>query len=417
MTLDVVTFGCRLNAYESELIKKSAAEAGLENAIIFNSCAVTSESERQLKQAIRKARRSNPNIKIIVTGCAAQINPSKYEQMSEVDSVIGNEEKKLSSSYSFTNNTEKVLVNDIMSVKETATHLVDTFEGKTRAFLQVQNGCNHRCTFCIIPYGRGNSRSVPIGEIANQCKAMVQQGFNEVVLTGVDITDYGLDLPGTPTLGQMIKRVLAQVPQLPRIRLSSIDVAEVDNDLLWLIENEPRFMPYLHLSLQSGDNMILKRMKRRHNREQIIDFCNKARSLRPGITFGADIIAGFPTETDEMFSNTLSIIQEAGITWLHIFPYSEREGTPASRMPQVAKAIRKQRAKALREEGQKMIETHYQSQVGKTISAIVESNGLARAEDFSLIKLTDDQPSGSIVWCEITDATPQHLVGSVKKHI
>lgn len=413
MALEVVTFGCRLNAYESELIKKSANEAGLENAIIFNSCAVTSESERQLKQAIRRARRKDPQVKIIVTGCAAQINPQKYAQMQEVDSVIGNEEKKQASSYLSVSDTERVLVNDIMSVKETATHLVDTFEGRTRAFLQVQNGCNHRCTFCIIPFGRGNSRSVPIGEIVKQVKLLTDQGYNEIVLTGVDITDYGLDLPGSPSLGQMIRRVLNNVPKLLRLRLSSIDVAEVDEDLLWLIANEPRFMPYLHLSLQSGDNMILKRMKRRHSREQILEFCNKARQLRPGITFGADIIAGFPTETEEMFSNSLAIIEEAGLTWLHVFPYSERDGTPASRMPAVPKQLRKERAKALREMGQQMVLRHYQTMLGKRVKAIVEGKGFARAEDFSMIKLEGEYEQGSIIELVITGIKDDHLTADL----
>jgi threonylcarbamoyladenosine tRNA methylthiotransferase MtaB len=398
MTLEVVTFGCRLNSYESELIKKSASDAGLQNTIIFNSCAVTKEAERQLRQAVRKAKRANPDIKIIVTGCAAQISPEKYAQMPEVDKVIGNEEKTKSHSYSMVlPEEEKILVNDIMSVKETASQLVEGFDGKTRAFLQVQNGCNHRCTFCIIPYGRGNSRSVPIGEIVNQTKLLLDNGYMEIVLTGVDITDYGKDLPGTPTLGQMVKRLLSNVPNLPRLRLSSIDVAEIDDELFEIITTHPRFMPHLHLSLQAGDNMILKRMKRRHSREQVIEFCNKVRSVRPEVVFGADIIAGFPTEKEEMFQNTVNIVSEAGLTYLHVFPYSEREGTPAARMPQVAPQIRKERAKILRELSEKEVQKLCDSHVGKTLKVLTESEHVGRTEDYSLVNFSEPQKPGVII--------------------
>jgi threonylcarbamoyladenosine tRNA methylthiotransferase MtaB len=410
MTLEVITFGCRLNSYESELIKKSATQAGLENAVIFNSCAVTSESERQLRQAIRKTRKEKPDAKIIVTGCAAQVNPTKYAQMPEVNQVLGNEEKSKPNSY-LSLTTEKILVNDIMSIKETAPQLIEGAEGKARAFLQVQNGCNHRCTFCIIPYGRGNSRSIGIGEIVNQCKTLVANGYNELVFTGVDITDYGKDLPATPTLGQMMRRVLNLVPELKRLRLSSIDVAEIDEDLLDLIANEKRLMPHLHLSLQAGDNMILKRMKRRHTREQVIEFCKLARSLRPDVVFGADIIAGFPTETDEMFENSLRIVEEADLTFLHVFPYSEREGTPASRMPPVEKKIRKERAKKLRDLGDAQVAKHYKTQVGRTLSAVIENDNTARAEDFSLIKseaaLGD---AGTLTQLTIKNSTDKYLV-------
>lgn len=409
MTLEVVTFGCRLNSYESELIKKSATEAGLNNAIIFNSCAVTSESERQLRQAIRKARRDNPDVKIIVTGCAAQVNPDKYAQMPEVNQVLGNEEKSKAESYQ-PFKTEKILVNDIMSIKETAPQLIEGVEGRARAFLQVQNGCNHRCTFCIIPYGRGNSRSVGIGEIVAQCKTLIANGYNELVFTGVDITDYGKDLPATPTLGQMIRRVLNLVPELKRLRLSSIDVAEIDEDLLDLIENEPRLMPHLHLSLQAGDNMILKRMKRRHSREQVIDFCNKVKKLRPDVVFGADIIAGFPTETDEMFENSLKIVEEAGLTFLHVFPYSEREGTPASKMPPVEKKVRKERAKQLRKLGEIKVFEHYKKLIGKTISVIIEDQNTGRAEDFSHVRFeTQIGQIGEIKQAIVTEVTPKYL--------
>lgn len=408
-TVEVVTFGCRLNAYESELIKKSALEAGLENTIIFNSCAVTSEAERQLRQSIRKTKRNNPTAKIVVTGCAAQINPKKYADMEEVDQVLGNEEKVKTASYHF-GHDEKILVNDIMSITETALQLIEGAEGMGRAFLQVQNGCNHRCTFCTIPYGRGNSRSVAIGEIVNQTRILVTNGYNEIVLTGVDITDYGQDLPGKPTLGQMCKRLLALAPELKRLRLSSIDVAEIDEDLLWLIEHEPRLMPHLHLSLQAGDNMILKRMKRRHTREQVIEFCAKARKLRPDVVFGADIIAGFPTETDEMFENSLKIVEEAGLTYLHVFPYSERDGTPAARMPQVEKKIRKDRAKKLRDLGARKIAEHNAKQIGKTLSVIVESLDAGRTEDFSLVKLEGiDLKVGTIIKYSIKGATAEHL--------
>jgi threonylcarbamoyladenosine tRNA methylthiotransferase MtaB len=410
MTLEVITFGCRLNSYESELIKKSATQAGLENAVIFNSCAVTSESERQLRQAIRKTRKEKPDAKIIVTGCAAQVNPEKYAQMPEVNQVLGNEEKSKPNSY-LSLTTEKILVNDIMSIKETAPQLIEGAEGKARAFLQVQNGCNHRCTFCIIPYGRGNSRSVGIGEIVNQCKTLVANGYNELVFTGVDITDYGKDLPAIPTLGQMMRRVLNLVPELKRLRLSSIDVAEIDEDLLDLIANEKRLMPHLHLSLQAGDNMILKRMKRRHTREQVIEFCKLARSLRPDVVFGADIIAGFPTETDEMFENSLRIVEEADLTFLHVFPYSEREGTPASRMPLVEKKIRKERAKKLRDLGDAQVAKHYKTQVGRTLSAVIENDNTARAEDFSLIKSeTTLGDAGTLTQLTIKNSTDKYLV-------
>lgn len=412
MSVDVVTFGCRLNAYESELIKKSATEAGADNTIIFNSCAVTSEAERQLKQAIRKAHRENPDKKIIVTGCAAQINPEKYAAMDGVDKVIGNVEKVEKNSY-LNESTEPVLVNDIMSVEETAFQFIDGMENKSRAFLQIQNGCNHRCTFCIIPYGRGNSRTTPVGEIAKQVRILVEKGYNEVVLTGVDVTDYGLDLPGKPTLGQMVKRVLAAVPELKRIRLSSIDVAEIDKDLMNLIINEPRFMPHLHLSLQAGDNMILKRMKRRHNREQVIQFCEYVKSKRPEITFGADIIAGFPTETDEMFEQSVKIIEEADLKFLHIFPYSEREGTPAAKMPQVAKDIRKKRAKVLRELGEKKVAEHYRKIVGSEMNVISEGKGMARAEDFSLVKIEEELELGKIYRVKITASEDKYALGKL----
>lgn len=390
--IEIVTFGCRLNSYESEAIKeKLQANKVTDKLIVFNTCAVTKEAERQAMQAIRRSQREKPDHKIIVTGCAAQINPDKFASLKGVTRVIGNEEKFHHHSYDLNYTDEKILVNDIMSVKETASHLVANFEGKARAFVQIQNGCNHRCTFCTIPFGRGNSRSVPIGEIVKQISILTDNGFNEIVLTGVDITDYGLDLPGSPTLGQMIRRMLKLVPNLKRIRLSSIDVAEIDKDLFDLIASEPKLMPHFHISLQAGDNMILKRMKRRHNRQMVLDFCNKVRAVRPDSSFGADIIAGFPTESDEMFLNTKNLINEADLVFLHIFPYSEREGTPAARMPQVNMQVRKQRAKVLREEGEKQLSLFAEQFVGKEVNAIVENNGHYRAENFLEIKGKTDR--------------------------
>lgn len=388
---ELVTFGCRLNTYESEVMRAHARNAGIENAIIFNTCAVTKEAERQAKQAIRRARRENPDARIIVTGCAAQIDPQGFGAMSEVDRVIGNDLKLKPETWGAPPE-EKIVVNDIMAVKETASHLVDGFEGHTRAFLQVQNGCDHRCTFCIIPYGRGNSRSVAIGAIADQVRHLVAAGYKEIVFTGVDVTSYGHDLPGQPTLGQMIRRVLALVPELPRVRLSSLDPVEIDDDLWHLIAHEPRLMPHLHLSLQAGDDMTLKRMKRRHLRQDVIDVCRKARELRPDMTFGADIIAGFPTETEDMFANTLKIVEECGLTFLHVFPYSEREGTPAARMPQVDPPIRKARAARLRALGDAQLEKFMKARVGERCRVIVEQNGMGRTEHFAEVHL--DFPAG-----------------------
>ena len=391
----LVTFGCRLNTYESEVMRAHAKNAGIENAIIFNTCSVTKEAERQAKQAIRRARRENPDARIIVTGCAAQIDPQGFGGMAEVDQVIGNDLKLKPETWGAPPE-EKVIVNDIMAVKETASHLVDGFEGHTRAFLQVQNGCDHRCTFCIIPYGRGNSRSVAIGVIVEQVRHLVNAGYKEIVFTGVDVTSYGHDLPGNPTLGQMIRRVLALVPELPRVRLSSLDPVEIDDDLWHLIEHEPRLMPHLHLSLQAGDDMTLKRMKRRHLRQDVIDVCKRARSLRPDMAFGADIIAGFPTETEEMFSNTLKIVEECDLTFLHVFPYSEREGTPAARMPQVEPSIRKERAARLRDLGEKQLDKFMRAHLGSKRQVIVEQNGLGRTEHFAEVHLDFTAAQGDL---------------------
>ena len=392
---EIVTFGCRLNIYESEVIKDNLAKSGESNVTVFNTCAVTKQAEKQARQAIRKLRKEKPEQKIIVTGCAAQNNPAMFAEMPEVDKIIGNEEKLSDKYYKF--DSERIIVNDIMSVKETANHLVRSFDGRARAFIQVQNGCDHRCTFCIIPFGRGNSRSVPIGVIVDQVRTLVADGYKEVVLTGVDVTAYGSDLPGTPTFAQMIKRLFSLVPELARLRLSSIDVAEIDDDLFNLMAYEPRLMPHFHISLQAGDNMILKRMKRRHNRQQVIDFCQKLRKILPFVSFGADIIAGFPTETDEMFENTRSLIAEAGIQYLHVFPYSEREGTPAAKMPKVPMNIRKERAAILRAEGQKELIKFFKHNQGRRVNLLVENNNLAHSENFIPVKLDGEFTSGQLV--------------------
>ncbi len=396
MTIDVVTFGCRLNTYESEVMKQHAQKAGVTDTIIINTCAVTAEAEKQARQSIRRLRREHPDKKIVVTGCAAQIHPETYEAMPEVNAVMGNEEKLKADSY-LKLDSEPAQVNDIMSVKETASHLVASFEGRARAFLQVQNGCNHRCTFCIIPYGRGNSRSVPMGEVVTQTRALVESGYNELVVTGVDISDYGKDLPGSPTLGQMLRRLLAQVPDLKRLRLSSIDAVEVDDDLRRLIAEEPRLMPHLHISLQAGDDMVLKRMKRRHLRADIVKFCAEMRDLRPDIVFGADIIAGFPTETEAMFLNTLALVDEVDLTHLHVFPYSARKGTPAARMPQVEKSLRKERAARLRKAGENAWMRHAGTRIGTQDEVVVEQGAQGRTRGFALATLGGDYAPGTVL--------------------
>lgn len=410
MTVEVVTFGCRLNTYESEVMRGHAEKAGLTNTIIFNTCAVTKEAERQAKQAIRKARREHPEANIIVTGCAAQVAPKSYGAMPEVSFVLGNEEKMKAESYSFVPETEPVRVNDIMSVKETAGHLVGGFEGRARAFVQVQNGCDHRCTFCIIPYGRGNSRSVPMGEVVAQVKNLLAQGYKEIVLTGVDISAYGQDLPGKPTLGQMTRRLLAQVPELLRLRISSIDAIEVDEDLFQLLAEEPRLMPHLHLSLQAGDNMILKRMKRRHLREDALALIARLREARPDLVLGADFICGFPTETEEMFQNTLRLVEQGELTYLHVFPYSEREGTPAARMPAVEKEVRKERAARLRALGRQQEAKHLQQQLGSECVVLMENEGIGRNEYFSQV-VVNGGTAGDVLKVRITGIQYGKLLG------
>lgn len=404
---EIITFGCRLNIYESQIIKDNLSKSDIENVAVFNTCAVTKEAEKQARQAIRKLKKQDPEKKIIVTGCAVQSNPDMFARMPEIDKIIGNEEK-LSEDY-YKLNHERVVVNDIMSVKKIATHMVHSFDKRARAFIQVQNGCDHRCTFCIIPFGRGNSRSVPIGEIVKQVRSLVSDGYKEIVLTGVDVTAYGPDLPGKPTFAQMIRRLLTLVPELQRLRLSSIDVAEIDEDLFSLMAHNKRLMPHFHISLQAGDNMILKRMKRRHNRDQVIEFCRNLRKIRPEVSFGADIIAGFPTETDEMFENTRKLIEEAQIQYLHVFPYSEREGTPASRMPQVAVDIRKKRAAILREEGQKQLKIFFNKNIGNDVSLLVENNNMSHSENFIPVRLEGDFTPGQVITARLQSGNEKHM--------
>ncbi|MFC0279231.1 tRNA (N(6)-L-threonylcarbamoyladenosine(37)-C(2))-methylthiotransferase MtaB [Falsigemmobacter intermedius] len=400
------TLGCRLNAYESEAMKELAEQAGVKGAHVVNTCAVTAEAVRKARQEIRRIRRENPDAPIIVTGCAAQTEPETFANMPEVTRVIGNTEKMQASTWNamvpdLIGETERVQVDDIMSVKETAGHLIDGF-GRHRAYVQVQNGCDHRCTFCIIPFGRGNSRSVPAGVVIDQIKRLVDRGFLEVVLTGVDLTSWGADLPGEPRLGDLVMRILKLIPDLPRLRISSIDSIEADENLMQAIATEPRLMPHLHLSLQHGDNMILKRMKRRHLRDDAIRFCEEARSLRPDIVFGADIIAGFPTETEEMFDNSLRLVDDCGLTFLHVFPYSPRKGTPAARMPQVKGPFIKDRAARLRAKGDQALEAHLASQQGVIHQILMESAQLGRTGQFTEVNFSMPQPEGQIVTAKIT---------------
>ena len=411
---EIITFGCRLNAYESEAIRARVAEAGLTDAVIVNTCAVTGEAVRQSRQAIRKARRANPQAKIIVTGCAAQTEPETYAAMPEVDRVLGNREKLDAASYAglSLDDVERVRVNDIMSVKETASQFVDSFEGRARAFLQVQNGCDHRCTFCIIPYGRGNSRSVPMGAVVEEARRLVEAGFPEIVLTGVDMTAYGADLPGAPTLGQLVRKLLKLVPDLKRLRLSSIDSIEADDDLWRAIAEEDRLMPHFHLSVQAGDDMILKRMKRRHSRADTIAFTARVRSLRPDAAFGADLIAGFPTETDAMFANTLALVDEADLTVLHVFPFSPRKGTPAQRMPQVDRSLIKDRAAKLRERGRARLAQRLTAMVGREETVLVEKPGFGRTPCFAPVLFEGEFAAGSFARMRVTGASADHLIAA-----
>ena len=406
--------GCRLNMYETEAMKELVAQSGLTNTVIINTCAVTSEAVRKSKQDIRKLRRQNPDAKLIVTGCAAQTEPKTFAEMQEVDVVIGNTEKMQSSTWAGLAGdfgTEPVQVDDIMSVTETAGHLIDGFGSRSRAYVQVQNGCDHRCTFCIIPFGRGNSRSVPAGVVVDQIKRLVDKGYAEIVLTGVDMTSWGADLPATPRLGDLILRILKLVPDLPRLRISSIDSIEVDPALMQAIATEPRLMPHLHLSLQHGDDLILKRMKRRHLRDDAIRFTEEAMSLRPEITFGADIIAGFPTETEAHFKNSLALVKDCNLTWLHVFPYSVRNGTPAARMPQVNGRDIKSRAARLRAAGETQVALHLNAQIGQSHDVLMERPTMGRTQQFAEVIFTAPQAEGKIIATDITSASATQLQG------
>ncbi len=405
-----LTFGCRLNALESEVMRTRAEAAGMGEAVLVNTCAVTAEAVRQAKQAIRKARRENPEARIVVSGCAAQIDPGQFASMPEVDLVLGNAEKLTAGAYAgFGAGATSVRVNDIMSVRETAGHLIEGMDGRARAFVEVQNGCDHRCTFCIIPYGRGNSRSVPMGAVVEQIRRLVGNGYREVVLTGVDITSYGGDLPGRPSLGRLVRSILRNVPELERLRLSSIDSIEADDALVAALAEEERLMPHLHLSLQHGDDLILKRMKRRHLRADALRFVETVRRLRPDVVFGADLIAGFPTEDEAMFARSLSIVAEAGLTFLHVFPFSPRPGTPAARMPQVDRTAVKERAARLRAAGAAALARHLAAERGATRRVLVEQEGIGRTEHFTPAEIGFGRP-GEIVSARVTGHTARALL-------
>lgn len=416
--VDVVTFGCRLNTYESEVARREAEAAGGggRETVIFNTCAVTAEATRQARQAIRRARREKPGARIIVTGCAAQIEPERFAAMAEVDLVLGNEEKLHAEHYRPADfglaDEEKVRVNDIMAVRETAAHMVSSFAGRARAFVQVQNGCDHRCTFCIIPFGRGNSRSVPMGGVISEARRLVEAGFAEIVLTGVDITAYGADLPGRPTLGRLARLLLAELPELKRLRLSSIDTIEADEALMRALAEEERLMPHVHLSVQSGDDVILKRMKRRHSRADTLRFCAEARRLRPDLVFGADIIAGFPTESDDMFENSLALVEQCGLTWLHVFPFSARPGTPAARMPQLDRSLVKARAERLRAAGARQAAAYLAGRVGTRQEVLCETATSGHTGPFAPVRLTTPATPGALARVLVTGHDENGLIGS-----
>ncbi|MDJ1159727.1 tRNA (N(6)-L-threonylcarbamoyladenosine(37)-C(2))-methylthiotransferase MtaB [Chelatococcus sp. SYSU_G07232] len=421
MGVEVLTFGCRLNAYEAEAMKRHAEAAGHgrggDGLVIVNTCAVTAEASRQARQAIRRLHRERPEARIVVTGCAAQVEPQSFAAMPEVAKVLGNAEKMKPQTwgelaFSGTEGGARTLVSDIMAVRETAPHLVDGFEGRARAFVQVQNGCDHRCTFCIIPYGRGPSRSVPMGAVVDQVVRLVDNGYREVVVTGVDITGYGADLPGTPRLGRLVGQILKHAPGLERLRLSSIDSVEADEELLEALASDSRLMPHLHLSLQAGDDMILKRMKRRHSREDAVRFCERVRRLRPDVVFGADIIAGFPTETEEMFARSLALVEDCGIVHLHAFPFSPRPGTPAARMPQVPREVVKERAQRLRAAGEAALRRHLAGEVGQRRRVLTEYTGLARTEGFALVRFPHPVQPAEIVEVTIAGQDGRHLLAA-----
>ncbi|MGL4397912.1 MAG: tRNA (N(6)-L-threonylcarbamoyladenosine(37)-C(2))-methylthiotransferase MtaB [Hyphomicrobium sp.] len=413
----VITLGCRLNAYESEVMRGHASAAGLDNAVIINTCAVTAEAVRQAAQTIRRVRRENPDARIIVTGCAAQIEPERFADMAGVDHVIGNGEKMKAATFAglLDDASERVQVDDIMSVRETASHMIDGFGSRARAYVQIQNGCDHRCTFCIIPFGRGPSRSVPAGDVVREIEHLVARGYPEVVLTGVDMTSYGPDLPGQMTLGKLVRMVLRHVPDLKRLRLSSIDQVEADADLMIAIAEEERLMPHLHLSMQAGDDMILKRMKRRHLSADAVRFCEDVRRRRPDVVFGADFIAGFPTETDDMFQRSLDIVDACGLTFLHVFPFSPRKGTPAARMPQVDRATIKARAARFRAKGDATLATYLSSQAGQEYPVLIERDGMGRTPHFTEMRIAGSRPfaAGEIIAARVTGAAEGHLLGEV----
>ncbi len=415
--VEIITFGCRLNAVESEAVRRAAESTSQTQTIIFNTCAVTQEAVRQARQSIRRARRENPDARLVVTGCAAQIDPQAFAEMPEVAAVIGNGDKAKPEIWRALEETGVARVNDIFALDETAHHFVagavDSIEGHTRAFVEVQNGCDHRCTFCIIPFGRGNSRSAPAGDVVAQIRKLCANGYREAVLTGVDITSWGHDLPGAPSFGWLVKQILKAVPELERLRVSSIDCIEADEHLFDVIGAEPRFMPHLHLSLQAGDDMTLKRMKRRHARADAVAFCQQVRGLRPDIVFGADFIAGFPTETEDMFAQTLAMVEDCGLTHLHVFPYSPRPGTPAARMPQVAAAAIKDRAKRLRDKGEAAHEAHLASQIGRQVRILAERGGHGRAEDFTLVA-TPDLAAGTLIEARVAAHDGTRLILSAK---
>ena len=413
MGVDLVTFGCRLNVVESEAMKQAALEAGHDNLVIVNSCAVTAEAVRQARQTIRRLKRERPDTRIVVTGCAAQIEPEKFASLTEVSTIIGNAEKTKSATWAaLAKNSAgeaRIQVSDIMAVTQTARQVPDRFEGHTRAFVEVQNGCDHRCTFCVIPFGRGNSRSTPVGQVTDQIARLVDQGYAEAVLTGVDLTSYGPDLPGAPRLGTLVKAILRDVPGLRRLRLSSIDSVEADDELLDAIATDKRLMPHLHLSLQAGDDLILKRMKRRHLRDDAIRFCETVRGLRPDIAFGADIIAGFPTETEEMFQRSIELVDACGLSSLHVFPYSARPGTPAAKMPPVPADQIKDRARRLREKGAEALSCHLDRLIGSEQEILVERGGIGRTPCFTPVRVGDGQIAGTVMMAKIKMHNGVHL--------
>jgi len=421
VSVDVVTFGCRLNVSESEVVRRHAEAAGLDNTVVINSCAVTAEAVRKAQQTIRRLKRERPGARILVTGCAAQTEPETFAQMREVDQVLGNHAKLRAETWANAKHSldfgvsaeEKVKIDDLDSVRETALHLVDGFEGHVRAFVQVQNGCDHRCTFCIIPYGRGPSRSVAMGEVVSQARRLVENGYREIVLTGVDLTAWGLDLPGQPKLGTLVRAILRHVPELPRLRISSLDPVEIDRDLLRAIAEEERLMPHLHLSLQHGDDLILKRMKRRHSRRDAIAFCEETRHLRPDMVFGADLIAGFPTEGEMHIRNSLALADDCGLTFLHVFPFSPRNGTPAARMPQLPRAVVKERAALLRAKGDTMLRRHFANEIGRRRRVIAEGDGYGgHSEYFTRVALTRPSPRGEMLEVKISGHDGRRLLAA-----